>query len=259
MLFCSVQGCYCPMFSKNLNPNKMKKIIIITLLICAIYSSYAQNSNTDKVVIKKVGPSIESVFEHLSFTDITSGYLLDKQPYWIMPDDTDNLFTTEVNKSKMMQQFLTLSKCKVSGNYSIPNWDTVHNRAIAFNKLTKQIPIVVINMAAQKIKLNAIDSNWLQIIDSSYYVDVANRSQSPYETKEIFASSPWIEKLSGDDFIFYVGDQFYFSNDADMPDSITIDFGNGEGTKNYAWNTSIAVHYPATTSRRRCSPIPYRR
>ncbi len=101
-------------------------------------------------------------------------------------------------------------------------------------------PILVGRFQYDRIKEYALDSNLLEISDT-VLVEGDNTSESPYETG-IYVGAGVLDSVLLGHSSFVLRPSFFYTN-MPMPDSIQIDFGDGQGFRDIQFNQPISPSY----------------
>lgn len=122
------------------------------------------------------------------------------------------------------------------------------NTAIKQNvSSTLPIPIPILLGSYNNVKSNAFSSNLLSYNSSTKQVsDVAGRTQSPYNSKTLFAACPNKNITTKGSESFVIKSNMIWNNTGKSINQIQIDFANGGGFQTVAIGTAINVVYADT-------------
>jgi len=131
---------------------------------------------------------------------------------------------------------------QIRGNTNLLYLDTINRLLSKYSYTDQPISMAVLYYNYQSIKPNAISSNLLQNVNGQLQ-DVAGRTESPYDTKEMFAVAPIRQAaLTGSNQIIFRSD-LLMGNTGKTISSIELD-ANGSGNwQTITFNTAVTVSY----------------
>lgn len=219
----------------NFNLDCMKtRMLFILISILNFYYVFAQNIDSS---------STDSVFKHLNKQHISTGILIDKVHSWSNIQLYDGLNDTICTPGKWRQMYHDMYNASMT-QPTISHIKDLNASVRDFKKANNDaIPILIMNFNYNKFKDNAFTDS-LVIIENYKLYDAPNRTEIPYLDKRFFASTVFIDKLGSNQVRFYVGKDFYFTNDNAQPLSVEIDFDDGNGYRTIAWGSITSINYP---------------
>ena len=131
---------------------------------------------------------------------------------------------------------------KVNNNASIFPTDTLFKQAYFANLYTGAVPLMFIFQSYNRIRETALNEGLFTIAsDSVGILDVPGRSNSPYDSYEIFAFAPFKVDISQFNSInFTLPDSLFYMAGVN---SVDIDFGDGVGFRTLSRNATVNVYY----------------
>ncbi|HEX7847915.1 MAG TPA: hypothetical protein VF476_19075, partial [Chitinophagaceae bacterium] len=188
------------------------------------------------------------VFHHVDKSQVATGLLRD---YGIEFLNLDNYIGTSLHDSNFLalddwrQLYASLYSSQINSNAGLLYLDTINRLINKFNYTSMPISFACFNYNYNKIKDNAITNN-LMYVNSDQLYDVVNRTESPYETKELFAIAPIRQAAftGNNDFIFRP--ELFIGNTGKTISSIAYDTIGGNNYQTVAFNTPFAIFYDTT-------------
>jgi len=129
----------------------------------------------------------------------------------------------------------------MNGNFTLPDLDVVNDRLEGYDD-PDLVSLPVLHLRYNRLRDDAVSQNLLRIQNEQVY-DVAGRSQSPYETRTVFAASPSQSVSETGSAQFILRPELFFTNTGKTLSSTRVDFGDGAGYVAVGWNTPINVLY----------------
>jgi uncharacterized delta-60 repeat protein len=216
------------------NPNLITKYIVTLNNSSSCLSS-------DTVVITAIDPNDDdTVLFTIDKSLITTGILYDKVFHVSSMDKYNGSFDTVSTVStwknvygELLQSFIGISP--------FPSYDDLSKK---INELNNEmiVPVSIINVSYNRIKPYALDSNLLYFENGSLY-DVPNRNQSPYSEEKLFIATAFVDKADSGMIKFYIGNDFYFTNESGQSVQINIDFDDGLGFRAVQLGDTLEVNY----------------
>ena len=205
----------------------MKKLIL--LLVISAYILPTSNAQT-----------IDSTLLLLDKTEITSGVLYpylanDSTASWLkLGGDTDS-----TSNSKRWKQIYAEYEYYNLEPHLLPTVDSIIKQAEYEINYNRRVPLMIMDIHYHAFKSHAIDSG-LIVIENGKFMDNPDRTESPYIEKQLFVAAPFMEKMMNDTLTFFISSDFYFSSSS-LPQTLEIDFGDGNGFQQVQWGNSISV------------------
>ncbi|MEZ5013832.1 MAG: hypothetical protein R2794_06030 [Chitinophagales bacterium] len=194
-----------------------------------------------QTTIQDIRTEIDSAFIHLDLQYIPSGILLEKAiatPRNILSFEQENDSITDFYTWRSLYKAMQFGSFNVQGFISE---DSI-NKILQSNREVDVIPLFVLDYTYNSMKNYALDSNLLSVSNNAFY-DVSGRNEVPYTTLTLFnACAPFgVSYSSNAKFVF--NDNYYFTNDTLLVDSIHCDFSDGMGMRNINWGDTITINY----------------
>lgn len=214
----------------------MKRILSILLMLCCM-QTWAQVSDAWK-------NEIESIFQHVNRTPVTTGLLTDYGIYFTnidkfngIPSDTNYIELTE-----LQSLYLSLYTCRFNINATIPEpvtvFDLVDTLGIQHSGI---ILITGLHLNYERFKDNAVPS--LVYVSNNKIYDTPGRPTTPYEIKDAFALAPTRNWLKGGSHQFMFKPELFVSNTGKTVASLQVDFNDGQGYQTLQANVPVNVYY----------------
>ena len=102
-------------------------------------------------------------------------------------------------------------------------------------------PITILNLFYDQVKEDALEARTLLLVDGKFYD--AELEESPYETHRVFAAIPYTERLNSRNPVFNFDIEHYINNTQEIIESITVDFGDGNGYVQVNFNENYFINY----------------
>lgn len=186
------------------------------------------------------------VFQHTntSTSQISTGLLEDYGIDFLNLDNYTGLSISDSNFTGLCELrclYASIYSFQISTN-GIAGLDTLNQKLNTYNSITIPVHFATLYYSYQYIDPNAV-TNHLMTVTSGQVYDVSGRTQSPYDSKEVFAVAPIVQGLpSGTNELEFTSDMF-FSNTGKTVSSIQVD-PYGTGTyQSVTYNTPISVTY----------------
>ncbi len=231
----------------------MKRSLLLLLMLCTFYA-HAQVSDAWKT-------QIESTFQHVNRTPVTTGLLNDYGLYFTnidkfngIPSDTNYI---ELNEWQML--YTSLYTCRFNSNAAaMPDppivfamVDSLSLAPLFGQRLALLPPTTYSNKILfaglhynyERFKSNAVPS--LVYVSNNKIYDTPGRLTTPYEIKEAFAVVPTRSVLEGASHTFMFSPELFYTNTGKTISTVNIDFGDGAGYRNVSANEPIPIVYDA--------------
>ena len=210
---------------------KRIKLFFVALLLnsCVLF---AQSSGED---INNIIPA--TLYQQLDKTEITSGILINQST--LFTDHTrfykDSLGIADYSIWKQLY-------LEIFNGYFIPPFhnalDSIKSKIGQYqqNGIT---PLLIMDITYHQIPLAAFEDSLLYI-EEDMIKDVFPRSASPYQTERIISFAPSTDIIFQEQFTFLFSKQFFFSNQPNEPQTIEIDFADGNGFRQVQWENTYS-------------------
>jgi hypothetical protein len=198
----------------------------------------------------KIEGYLQYVMQPLNKTQIATGYLeeygLPVAPMATYNGTLGESNYLEPNLWRLLYFQLFTGYCQ-TGTNPMATISTVNNTIQQNDSANLPTPIVVLIGQYNTVKSNAFSSNLLSYNNTTKQVnDVPGRTQSPYDTKKLFAATPvWQHSRTGtESFVFKPN--MVWGNSSLTVTQMQVDFKNGEGFKNMQPNVPVNITYADT-------------
>jgi hypothetical protein len=226
--------------------NKIIKICIGFAMLTYCIKSSAQvpvdTSTTQKL--------LQYIFQSIDKNQIPTGFL-EEYGCPIVPMAVFNGTLTDSNRIDMnlwrTLYFQLQTGWAKSTSNPLPTISAVNTtiKQNVSNNLPIPIPLVIGQF--NNVKSNAFTSNLLAYNSSTNRIsDIAGRTQSPYDSKNLFAACPNKKQtLTGTDS-FVIKTSMIWNNTSKTINQLQIDFANGQGFQTISIGTPIGITYADT-------------
>ena len=212
----------------------LHKITVFTaLLLTAVWGGQAQSTDT---------LSAEVLFSQLDTGRIPTEVLMEK----VLPAGPDFYFNDGENpEAPALDAFAVLDNFSLLregavGDTVVPEILTLLDSAHQHLIKKESYPVVIADFDYNLIdSLALVDS--LLTLNDSVLVDGPNFSNNPYQTHR-FLNAAVLDSIYINTASFVFDQNFYFSNTG-MPDSLEINFGDGQGFREVNMGTAISPDY----------------
>ncbi len=225
-----------------------KKIIPLLILLFLYFSMNAQNNPQSQ---------IDSAYMNLDTSFMSTKILHDKAVHFCNFNDFSGTSDTSIiNIEKWKQLYLEL----YNGSYvrsTTETYTSIDKRAIDYMVANNNtVPLLILNFDYNIIKALALDSGLIVKHEKIMY-DSLPRTECPYSIEKVFAATPYLKNMEQTIVTFYIGSEYYFSNNTDLPVTIEVDFGDGNGYRTVSFGNTITVTYPNTLEKNIITKITY--
>jgi len=140
--------------------------------------------------------------------------------------------------------FLRFDRACLDSEAYIGSFSEFQNDLVKTASAHDAYPLAILDITYHDFKDSVLTDSLVYLIDDKYY-DNPYRTESPYLEKD--AAILWIRTRTFklDTMRFWLDEDYYITNRASMPDSILIDFGDGNGFRSVEFNQLIVVDYTA--------------
>ena len=218
------------------NYNTIMRKIILLFIILSSTSSYGQLRQSQ----------LDSTFMRLNTSYIASGLLFDKAFHFSNMRRYTGVADTLTILQGWKQMYAEIYNMYFNRTNKV-SLDGLNANGAAKRKSTKSIPLLIMNYKYDILKQDAAERGLVTIQNEQIYDNTA-RTESPYTQSRVFAVAPFLRKADTTSYKFYIGSDFYFTNDNTSITSIQIDFGDGYGFRSVSFGQTIAINYPNITS-----------
>ncbi len=194
-------------------------------------------------------PDSEIILNQDPFTELYSGrlqstFLYDKTFPFINISKFDGTYDTTLKFNSWNQLYLDLY------NSNLPESSFIMQPLAEFQNVKTKIydaqnghitPITILNLFYDQVKEDALDAKTLLLVDGKFYD--AELEESPYETHRVFAAMPYTERLNSRNPVFNFDIEHYINNTQETIESITVDFGDGNGYVQVNFNENYTINY----------------
>lgn len=188
---------------------------------------------------------LDNVFAHIDKSQVPSGFLAEFGAS-LVPLKTFRGELTDSNKIDIRAWrfiYATIQTSRIYGTNPLPGLATVNtaiNNVEGANPGTLPIPLLYADY--NYLRPDATMENLLSIQNNQLF-DVPGRAQSPYSSAIVFAAAPslWYATTGSPSVLFK--EELFFKSTNKTLSQIQIDFNDGRGYLNAAWNLPVAAQY----------------
>jgi hypothetical protein len=231
----------------------MKKIFTLCWLAASL-TSLAQTSTVFQ-------DNMNVIYQYVDRTPVTTGLLLD---YGLLLTDVAAYNGTlqannYVNRAAWSSLYASLFQMKFNNNASLPLPASVESQindglladgAIRSTDLVGDylaenntvVHLVGLHYQYQQFRADAATAGLVYVVNNQIY-DTPGRSASPYEIKDAFAIAPTTVHLQGNNHVFRLRPDLFFTNVSKPITSLRADFGDGLGLRAVGTGTDVNVTY----------------
>jgi hypothetical protein len=238
----------------------MKKILTLCWLAASL-TTHAQTSTVFQ-------DNMNVIYQNVDRTPVTTGLLLD---YGLLLTDVAAYNGTlrannYVNRAAWSSLYASLFLMKFNNNASLPlpatvesqiNNDLLADGAIRSTDLVGDylaenntvVHLVGLHYQYQQFRADAATAGLVYVVNNQIY-DTPGRLSSPYEIKDAFAIAPTTVHLQGNNHVFRLRPDLFFTNVTKSISSFQADFGDGLGLRNVGIGTDVNVTYATDSVKR---------
>lgn len=210
------------------------------LLLIMHYGAHAQTYDTTAYYGK-----MNYIFQHVDKSQVTTGLLRDYSIDFLNPDNYTGAAIHDSNfvgMGEWRMLYAGLYGAQINGNANLLYLDTINRLVNTYNHTSDPISIIGLYYNYQQLKSTAISGNLMTVTNEQLY-DVAGRTQSPYDTKELFALAPIRQVAFKGNNQFIMRSSMFFGNTGKTISTIEV---SPKGTATYqlvTLNTPFTVNY----------------
>jgi hypothetical protein len=221
----------------------MQKIIIVTLWVALAtalpFIRKAQDTSTIEKLQRYVVESIDKSQVPTGFLEHYGAPFVPLPPFNGALSDSNDV---AINLWRLLYFQLQTSYCQ-NGQNPLPSIIAV-NSTIAANNNSTAIPIALLLGQYAQIKDDAYSNNLLNFNNSNHKIyDVANRSQSPYQTEYLFAAAPLKSYDIPSTVSFVFNTNLVWANTGLSINQLQVNFDNGNGFVTLPANSPVSVSF----------------
>ncbi|MBF8961754.1 T9SS type A sorting domain-containing protein [Pontibacter sp. FD36] len=197
-----------------------------------------------------VADEINNIFALLDKTQVPTGFLSDYGREFLPLDVFNGILTdsNRVNIDAWRWSYASLYSSRIYGANSLPTLATVNNAIKNVQSSSGAIPVVMAHANYAYIKPDAFSNNLLKV-ENNQLRDVMGRTQSPYAERSYFAASPVRNSVSSGTVSLVFKPEIFYNTTGKTPQTFYIDFADGRGYVNTAWNTPVSATYTSDGTR----------
>ncbi|MBI3718161.1 MAG: hypothetical protein HY252_06150 [Sphingobacteriales bacterium] len=199
-----------------------KKILIFLIPILFCDHSFSQST--------AFADRVNYIFQPTNRSAVSTGLLMD---YGIdFNNITDYTGVTMVdsnyvNMDQWRSLYASIYSYQFNTNISLPEMNIINNKIDSlYISSSVAIPIVALHYNYEKLRNDAVSAGLVTISNDQIY-DVAGRTQSPYQTKTVFAITPVQNEFRQSSIKFVFKPELFYSNTGKNITNIQVDYGSG--------------------------------
>jgi PKD-like domain len=189
---------------------------------------------------------VNSVFQNVNKTQVPTQFLRE-YGYPFLPINVFNGTLVDSNRTDIdawrMVYASFLTSYVGTTAPSVPTLSTINTALENSQTTSTAIPIVLLHANYNDLRSDALTAN-LMTISNEQIFDVAGRTQSPYQSKTLFAAAPYFNYSNTAVTQFIIDNNFICKNTGAIS-SIAVDFADGLGYRTVTLGTAINVSYAA--------------
>ena len=220
------------------------KLKMTSVLLCLVtYTTFSQQVDVIDSLTQTPQQQFSFITQNMDLTEVTSGLLEDKAFKMLPLEFFNGQVIDSTNLASAIRfghLFATLSSMPINQTFELPLPSDYSTKLL--NTAENVIPMGAIHYQYHKIKDDAINLNLLSS-DGAQLSDVPNRPASPYESHNVFLSTPlksYVTNLNND---FMFRSDLYYSNLNKTIALIQVDFDDSLGYKTITGNVKMAISY----------------
>ena len=225
----------------------MKHIFFFFFLL-SVWLRPAQAQTTDSLSQK-----LTSIFANVDKSQVPTGYLYEAGVRFVEPRFFNGVLTDSNRIDMNLLRYLRaqLRSCRVASSDTLPTLPAFNARlkSAAAAAGSGVIPVAVQYLRYASIRPDALQNNLLRA-QSEQLFDVAGRTQSPYQTNTLFAAAPNLSYSPTNAVSFLFRRNLYLTGTGEMPTTLFLDFGDGNGYHSATWGQAIGTNYPSAGVKR---------
>lgn len=222
-------------------------LCLLVLLAWGLRPTRTQAQTTDSL-----GQKLASIFANIDKSQVPTGRLYEAGVRFIEPRYYNGTLADSnlTNMNVLRYLHAQLLSSRIQGTDTLPSLRVFNMRLkAAVATAGGAIPIAIQHMPYASIRPDALQNNLLTVQNEQVY-DVAGRSQSPYQTNELFTAAPEISYSRTGTVAFLFKRNLYLTGDGTAPTSLYLDFGDGNGYRAAAWNQPLSATYTTAGTKR---------
>lgn len=214
----------------------MKKILQLILLICTTHTTFSQAPND-------YYNRMDHVFGAIDKNKVNTGLL---KEFGISFSDLsihNGTLTSQnhVDATTWSSLYQSLYTMQAGSTITMTSPEAISNLWTNTQDANPtKIILAAYHYEYQQYKSNAYSNGDVNVVNDRIY-DVAGRN--PYETKQVVAFASKNFEVSGNSFVFRLPSNLFFNQSGKTLQSISIDFGNGQGYQPLTTDTDKIVSY----------------
>lgn len=225
----------------------MKKFFASILLVQVFFCLHLKAQSIDELRNK-----LNYVFQNIDKSQVPTGYLEEYGPGFV-PFKPFNGILTDSNRLDMdLWEILygSIKNSLIYGTSNLPEMEVAMDSVLSKSNIADHVfavPILLMDYGI--LSPRAVQFNLFSVSDNQLF-DVAERTQSPYLQRTLFAASPLVNgSTTGSVTVLFKNDLF-FTNTNKTISSIQIDFNDGAGYSTIALNSPFTKTYTDTGYKR---------
>ncbi|RTQ50654.1 T9SS type A sorting domain-containing protein [Hymenobacter gummosus] len=233
----------------------MRKLLLFGAALALSAATYAQRVGTLAAPPADPNPPIAAwsnaigpIFEHVDRSQVPSGILeeygfsfIDWTPY----TGQDLTPANHADAARWRRLYGALYRARFGPYAPAMPAPAQVNTALRAYDADSLVELPVLCFRYHAFRSDAVQQNLVHVQNNQIY-DVPGRSQSPYEAHTAFMVAPTQNLFATNQLRFVFRQGLFYSNLGQLPTSLQVDFGDGQGYVNAGWDAPLAVTYADT-------------
>jgi hypothetical protein len=185
----------------------------------------------------------EAPYALLDFSEISTGLFLSPELESEALPDGETPWMADFVQSRQVQ--FAMAKAQINNSTTLPNLKVLREAFKSQKSAMNVTPLTLHDLTYYTFVEDA-EASGLLAFDGENYVDLTDETESPFEANDVFSLFVDLQKYSAQDHLFLLSETMHFFSDEEGG-ILEIDFDDGLGLRDLAYNTPLAVHYDDTS------------
>ncbi|MEZ4772920.1 MAG: hypothetical protein R3D00_07045 [Bacteroidia bacterium] len=213
------------------------------LVCCAFSGLYSQSVTITDSAFVPLDQMMDSVFEHVSLTAVTSQHLISRAPVIVPIDRFHGGAGADTAVFWQWQSlYATLHLAALTPAAQLPTPENGYVPLVENLSSQDPIPLAVLHYNYHFLDSLALEDNLLTVQGIQLF-DVPNRPRSPFLAGTLFIAAPVREVVYTLTPSFTIRDNLYYDNSDKTLSQIRLDAGDGQGFHSVSLNDALNVQY----------------